>query len=179
MPIAAASAAFARHLRTRLEEAGALDGWTVETMTLPEARTKPGHGIALVLWRVQPDESPGDTEPLRTASKGDPPEGVGLKLRFLLVVRGDDGGAEQTMIGRCMAALDQHPVVGDAGGSPGSITAEALVVAVETPSDDHYLRLVEACGDPPPLAVPYVARSVRLRPPVAGRIPDPSGTEMP
>jgi hypothetical protein len=178
MPIAAASAALVRHLRARLEEAGALEGWTIEAMTLPEARTKPGHGVAVVLWRVQPDEPARDTSPLRTASRADPPEGVGLKLRYLLVVRGNDGEAEQAMIGRCVAALDQHPVVGEAG-APGDIAAEALVVAVETPPDDAYLRLVAACGDPPPLVVPYVARSVRLRPPAAGRIPDPPGTEMP
>ena len=178
MPIAAASAALVRHLRARLEEVGALEGWTIEAMTLPEARTKPGHGVAIVLWRVQPDEPAGDTSPLRTASRADPPEGVGLKLRYLLVVRGNDGEAEQAMLGRCMAALDQHPMVGEAG-APGDITAEALVVAIETPPDDAYLRLAEACGDPPPLVLPYVARSVRLRPPAAGRIPDLPGTEMP
>ena len=61
----------------------------------------------------------------------------------------------------------------------GSVAADALVVAIEAPADDAYLRLAAACGDPPPLAVPYVARSVRLRPPAAGRIPDPPGTEMP
>ena len=178
MPIAAASDALVRHLRARLEEAGALDGWTVDAMTLPEARTNPGHGITLVLWRVQPDEPAGDTSPLRTASKGDPPEGVGLMLRYLLVVRGSDGGAEQTMLGRCMAVLDRHPVAEETG-APGSVTADALVVTIEAPPDDAYLRLAEACGDPPPLIVPYVARSVRLRPPVAGRIPDPPGTDTP
>jgi Pvc16 N-terminal domain len=178
MPIAAASTALVRHLRDRIEEAGALEGWTVASTTLPEARTNPGHGVALVLWRVQPDEPAGDTSPLRTASKGDPPEGGGLKLRYLLLVRGGDGAAEQTMLGRCMAVLDRHPVV-DEAGRPGAIDAEALVVSVEAPPDAAYLRLVEACGDPPPLAVPYTVRSVRLRPPAAGRIPDPPGTEMP
>jgi hypothetical protein len=178
MPIAAASEALVRHLRARLEEADALEGWTVEATTLPEARTNPGHGVTLVLWRVQPDEPAGDTSPLRTASKADPPEGIGLKLRYLLVVRGNDGGAEQTMLGRCMAVLDRHPVAEEMG-TPGSVAADALVVAIEAPPDDEYLRLAEACGDPPPLAVPYVVRSVRLRPPVAGRIPDAPGTEMP
>jgi hypothetical protein len=178
MPIAAASDALVRHLRARLEEAGALDGWTVEVTTLPEARTNPGHGVALVLWRVQPDEPAGDTSPLRTASKGDPPEGGGLRLRYLLVVRGSDGYAEQTMLGRCMAVLDRHPVA-EGAGAPGAIAADALVMAIEAPPDDAYLRLAAACGDPPPLVVPYVARSVRLRPPAAGRIPDPPGTKMP
>jgi len=171
MPIATASDTLVRHLRARLEEAGAPDGWTVDATTLPGARTNPGHGITLVLWRVQPDEPAGDTSPLRAASKGDPPEGGGLKLRYLLMVRGHDGGAEQTMLGRCMAALDRHPVVEDAGAR-GGIAAEALVVTLETPADEAYLRLVEACGDPPPLVVPYAVRSVRLRPPAAGRIPD-------
>ncbi len=82
------------------------------------------------------------------------------------------------MLGRCMAVLDRHPVVEDAGAR-GSVAAEALVVTVETPADEAYLRLVEACGDPPPLVVPYAVRSVRLRPPAAGRIPDPPGTEIP
>lgn len=178
MPIAAASDALVRHLHARLEEAGALEGLTIETMNLPEARANPGHGVALVLWRVQPDEPAGDTSPLRTASKADPPDGGGLKLRYLLVARGSDGHAEQTMLGRCMAALDRHPVVEDAGAR-GGIAAEALVVTLETPADEAYLRLVEACGDPPPLVVPYAVRSVRLRPPAAGRIPDPPGTEIP
>jgi hypothetical protein len=179
MPIAAASTAIVRHLQARLEEAGALEGWSVASTTLPEARTNPGHGIALVLWRVQPDEPAGNTAPLRTASRADPPEGGGLKLRYLLLVRGGDSVAEQTMLGRCMAVLDRHPVVAGQAGAPGGIDAEALVVSVEAPPDDAYLRLVEACGDPPPLVVPYVARSVRLRPPAAGRIPDPPGTPMP
>lgn len=176
MAIAAASEALVRHLRTRLAEGGS-EAWPIEAMTLPEARTRPGHGIALVLWRVQPDEPPGDTSPLRTASKGDPPEGVGLTLRYLLVVRGSDAVAEQSMIGRCMEVLDRHPVVEEPGAA-ANIAAEALVVTVETPPDDAYLRLAEACGDPPPLLVPYAVRSVRLRPPVAGHIPDvPPGAE--
>jgi hypothetical protein len=179
MPIEAASDALVRHLRARLEETGPLEGWAVEAMTLPEARTKPGHGVALVLWRVQPDEPAGDTSPLRTASQADPPEGGGLKLRYLLVVRGRDGEAEQEqmMLGRCMAMLDRHPVVEDAG-APGSVAADALVVAIEAPPDDAYFRLAEACGDPPPLVVPYTVRSVRLRPPAAGRIPEPRGPEV-
>jgi hypothetical protein len=116
---------------------------------------------------------------LRTASKADPRDGGGLKLRYLLVVRGgSDGEAEQTMLGRCMAALDRHPVVEEAG-APGNVAADALVVTIETPPDDAYLRLVEACGDPPPLVVPYTVRSVRLRPPAAGRIPDPPGEGTP
>jgi hypothetical protein len=132
---------------------------------------RPGHGIALVLWRVQPAELDGDTSPLRTASKGDPPEGVGLKLRYLLVVRGIDAATEQAMLARCMAVLDCHPVIEELG-SAANIAAEAFVVAVETPSDEAYLRLAKACGDPLPLLVPYVVRSVRLRPPAAGHIPD-------
>ena len=146
-------------------------------MTLPEARTKPGHGVALVLWRVQPDEPTGDTLPLRTASKADPPDGGGLKLRYLLVVRGSDGEAEQAMLGCCMAVLDRHPVVEEAR-APGNVAAGALVVTIEAPPDDAYLRLAEACGDPPPLVMPYTVRSVRLRPPAAGRIPDPPGPDV-
>ena len=178
MPVAAVSDAFARHLRSRLEEAGALEGWAVRTMTLREARARPDDGIALVLWRVQPDEPSDDDSPLRAASQADPPEGVGLRLRYLLVVRGADAGAEQTMLGRCMAALDQHPVVQQADGS-GSVPAAALVVAVEQPPDDAYLRLVEACGDPAPLLMPYVVRRVPLMPPSAGRVADRPGTVMP
>ena len=82
------------------------------------------------------------------------------------------------MLGRCMAVLDRQPVVEEAG-APGGIVADALVVTAETPPDGAYLRLAESCGDPPPLAVPYAVRSVRLRPPAAGRIPDPPGTEIP
>ncbi|MGG5811122.1 Pvc16 family protein [Falsiroseomonas sp. CW058] len=162
MPIAAASEAIRRHLQSLLGPGG--DGGGVEVMTLAEARTRPGHGIALVLWRVQPDESAGDTFPQRQASKGDPPDGGGLRLRYLLTVRGQDGPAEQALLGRCMALLDANPVVGGAG-DPADIMAEALVLTTEAPSDEAYLRLAEACGDPPPLVVPYLVRSVRLRPP--------------
>ncbi len=180
MPIAAASAALVRHLRARLGEAGALDGWDVQAMTLREVRAaESGRGVALVLWRVQPDEPAGDDDPpARIASKANPPDGGGLVLRYLLLARATDGQAEQTMLGRCMAVLDRHPVAEETGEA-GAITADALVVTIEAPPDDEYLRLAEACGDPPPLVVPYVVRSVRLRPPVAGRIPDPPGTEIP
>jgi Pvc16 N-terminal domain len=93
------------------------------------------------------------------------------------VVRGSNWEAEQTMLGRCMAVLDRHPVVEEAR-APGSVAADALVVTIEAPPDEAYLRLVEACGDPPPLVAPYTVRSVRLRPPAAGRIPDPPGTDV-
>lgn len=173
MPIAAASDALVRHLRARLDEdGGGLDGWAVEATTLPEVRNGSGRGIALVLWRVQPDEPAGDDLPARVASQADPPGGGGLKLRYLLVARGDGGQAQQDMLGRCVAALDRHPVV-EGPGEPGAIAATALVAAMEAPSDELYLKLVEACGDPPPLAVPYAVSNVRLLPPAAGRIPDP------
>lgn len=171
MLIAAASDALARHLRARLRETGAWEEWAVEAMTLPEARHWQGPGVALALWRVQPDDTPGDALPLRTGSEAEPLEGMGLKLRYLLVVRGADPRVELAMLGLCMAVLDRHPVI-EEPGAPGGGGAEALVVAIETPPDGAYLRLVEACGDPPPLLVPYAVRSVRLRPPVAGHIPD-------
>jgi hypothetical protein len=170
MPIAAASDALLRHQRARLEEAGALEGWTVGAMTLPEARTNPGHGVTLVLWRVQPDEPAGDTSPLRTASKGDPPEGVGLKLRYLPVVRGGDGGAEQSMLGRCMAVLDRHPVVEETG-SAGSVTADALVVAVEAPPDDALHALGR--GLRRPAAARRAVRGPQRAPAPAGGRPHP------
>ncbi len=140
----------ARHLRARLEEVGVLEGWTVEGTTLRGARAKQeDNSIALVLWHVQPDDPSGDTSPLRTASKANPPEGVGLKLRDLLVVRGTRARAEQAMLGRCMAALGQHLVAQDPV-PPSGRPAAALVVAVETPPpDDAYLRLATACWSRP------------------------------
>ncbi|CAA9239312.1 MAG: hypothetical protein AVDCRST_MAG27-1443 [uncultured Craurococcus sp.] len=163
MPIAAASAALARHLHASLEQAGALQGMEVEAMTLSQARTNPGHGIALILWRIQPEESAGDTSPVRTASRADPPEGAGMRLRYLLTVRGPDSAAEQAMLGSCMRALERNPVIQSAGG-PGDIEAEALVVTLEQLPDETYLRLLDACGDPPPLLLPYMVHSMRLRP---------------
>jgi hypothetical protein len=174
MPIATASDTLVRHLRARLEEAGAPDGWTVDATTLPGARTNPGHGITLVLWRVQPDEPAGDTSPLRAASKGDPPEGGGLKLRYLLMVRGHDGGAEQTMLGRCMAALDRHPVAGETG-APGGIAADALVVANRGAAG----RRLPAPGRGPrrPAAARRAVRGAQRAPaPAGGRAhPGPAG----
>lgn len=182
MPIAAASDALVRHLRARLDEAGALEGWDVEAATLREARedgdSRGRRRVALVLWRVQPDEPGRGDLPARAASQADPPDGGGLVLRYLLLARGGDGRAEQTMLGRCMAVLDQHPVV-EEPRAPGDIAAMALVVTVETPPDDAYRALAAACGDPPPLLVPYTVRNVRLLPPTAGRVPDAPGTEMP
>ena len=182
MPIAAASDALVHHLRARLDEADALEGWDVRAMSLREARAaaEPGPGVAaLVLWRVQPDEPAGDIDPpARIASKADPPEGGGLLLRYLLLARGEDARAEQEMLGRCMAVLDQHPVV-EGPGAPGDIAATALVVTAETPPDDMYWKAVEACGGAPSPVVFYAVRNVRLLPPAAGRVPDPPGTEMP
>jgi hypothetical protein len=163
MPIAAASAALTRHLRASLEQGGVLQGMEVEAMTLSQARTNPGHGIALILWRVQPEENPGDTSPLRTASKADPPEGTGMRLRYLLTVRSHDSAAEQAMLGHCMQVLERNPVIQSAG-EPGDIEAEALVVTLEHLADETYLQLLEACGDPPPLLLPYMVHSMRLRP---------------
>ena len=180
MPIASASDTLVRHLHDRLAEAGVLDGWDVVATTLREAREgrAGSRRVAFVLWRVQPDEPARDELPARIASKADPPNGGGLVLRYLLLVRGDDGRAEQTMLGRCMAVLHQHPVV-EGPGTPGGLDAMALVVTIETPPDDTYRGLAGACGDPPPLVVPYTVRNVRLLPPMAGRVPDPPGTEMP
>jgi uncharacterized protein DUF4255 len=178
MPIAAASEALVRHLRDRLGEAGGLDGWDFGTTTLRQIREAgAGRGVAFVLWRVQPDEPAGDDDPpARIASRADPPEGGGLVLRYLLLARGGDGLEEQTMLGRCMAVLDRHPVV-EGPGAPGAIASTALVVTIETPSDEAYCKLAEACGDPPPLVVPYAVRNVRLLPPAAGRVPDAPATE--
>jgi hypothetical protein len=184
MPIAAASDALARHLRARLEEAGALEpGWSVDATTLSEVGTIADNVVALVLWRVQPDEpaTGDDTALLRAASKADPSEGGGLKLRYLLTVRGSPAAAAQTMLGRCLAVLDQHPVVEAGGAAAGGGWAEAaaLVIAVESLPDAAYLQLVEACGDPPPLLVPYAVRRVPTMPPTAGRVPDHPDTELP
>ncbi len=163
MPIAAASAALARHLRASHERDGTLHEMEVTAMTISQARTNPGHGIALILWRIQPEENPGDTSPLRTASKADPPEGVGMRLRYLLAVRGHDSEAEQAMLGHCMQALERNPLIQSAG-APGDIDAEALVVTLEHIPDETYLQLLEACGDPPPLLLPYMVHSMGLRP---------------
>jgi Pvc16 N-terminal domain len=172
MTIAAASDALALHLRSRLQAAGALEGWAVEARTLRDARAGTDKLVALVLWRVQPDEPSDDSNaPLRAASQADPPEGTGLKLRYLLLVRGAPAADEQRMLGYCMAALDRNPVVADTSAPSGRST-EALVVAVETPPDEAYLRLVGLCGDPPPLVVPYVARTIPLNPLPAGGEPD-------
>ena len=180
MPIASASDALVRHLHDRLAGAGVLDGWDVGATTLREAREGivGSRRIAFVLWRVQTDEPTRDDRPARVASQADPPDGGGLALRYLLLVRGDDGRAEQTMLGRCMAVLHQHPVV-EGPRSPGGLDAMALVVTIEAPPDDTYRGLAEACGDPPPLVVPYTVRNVRLLPPAAGHVPDAPDTEMP
>lgn len=180
MPIAAASDTLARHLRTRLEEASALEpGWSVDATTLSEVGTIGDNIVAFVLWRVQPDgpaEHDDETPPLRAASKADPPEGGGFKLRYLLTVRGSPAAAAQTMLGRCMAVLDQHPVAETGAGEGGPA---ALVVAIEALPDEAYLRLIAACGDPPPLLVPYAVRRIPTMPPTAGHIPDHPGTELP
>ena len=129
--------------------------------------------MALVLWRVQPEEPAERNAPLRAASKGDPPEGTGLRLRYLLLVRGTTAAEEQTMLDRCLVVLDRNPVV--AGGP-----AEALVVAAEIPPDDAYLSLLRLCGDvPPPLLLPYTVRSVPTLPPLAGRPPKTSDSPAP
>ena len=71
MPIAAASDALVTHLRSRLEQAGALEGWTVEARTSGNsAQAQQDNLVALVLWRVQPDEPSGESAPLRAASQG-------------------------------------------------------------------------------------------------------------
>ena len=69
-------------------------------------------------------------------------------------------------------------MVGD-DDRPGGLAEAALVVAVEALPDDEFLRLVEIRGDPLPLLVPYVVRSVPLMPPMAGHIPTRSGTAEP
>jgi Pvc16 N-terminal domain len=178
MSIASTSEALAAHLRGRLEASGGLEGWTVEARTARDAAAGRDHGlVALVLWRVQPDEPPGGGDtPLRAASKGDPPDGTGLKLRYLLLVRGTTAAEEQAMLDRCLAALDRNPVVGDSG-APGGLSAEALVVAVEALPDEAYLRLMDLCGGAPALLVPYAVRAVPLLPPAAGRVPErPEGS---
>ncbi len=141
MPITAASDALVRHLRVRLGEAGGLDGWDIRATTLRDARAaEAGRGIALVLWRVQPDEPAGeDDPPARIASQADPPDGGGLVLRYLLLARAEDGRAEQAMLGRCLAVLHRHPVV-EGPGAPGDIAATALVVTIETPPDGVLLE---------------------------------------
>ena len=63
MPIAAASEALVRHLRARLEEADALEGWTAEATTLPEARDR-RHLAELAAAPDLPPPTPGDLDRL-------------------------------------------------------------------------------------------------------------------
>jgi len=167
MSIAATSEAFAGHLRSLLDAAGGTEGWTVEARTVRAAvAAERKKVVTLILWRVQPEEPSDRDAPLRAASKGDPPEGTGLRLRYLLLVRGATAAEEQTVLDHCIAELGRNPVI--AGGP-----AEALVVTLETPPDEAYLRLLALGGDvPPPLLVPYAVHSVPMLPPAAGRPPE-------
>jgi hypothetical protein len=166
MSIAATSEAFAGHLRSLLDTAGGTEGWTVEARTVRAAvAAERKKVVTLILWRVQPEEPSDRDTPLRAASKGDPPEGTGLRLRYLLLVRGATAAEEQTVLDHCVAELGRNPVI--AGGP-----AEALVVTLEAPPDEAYLRLLALGGDvPPPLLVPYAVHSVPMLPPAAGRTP--------
>jgi hypothetical protein len=154
MPITAASDALVRHLRARLGEAGGLNGCDIQATTLRDVRTAgTDPGIALVLWRVQPDEPSGeDDSPGAHRFQGDPPDGGGLVLRYLLLARGLTGGRSR----RCSAAA-WRCCTGTRSWKGRGSRAASLRRPWWSRSKRRrttVLKAVEACGDPPPLVVP-------------------------
>lgn len=173
MSIAACTEAFVAHLRGLLEASGAAEGWTVAAHTVRLVARERTKSVALVLWRVQPNEPPDDEPPMRVASLGDPPRGTGLNLRYMLLAQGATSTEEQAMLGLCMTVLDRNAVV-PLGGT--MTAAETLVVHVETPDDVAYLRLLALLGDDAPtLMLPYLVRCVPTLPPMAEPMPDNAG----
>lgn len=125
----------------------------------------PNH-VTLFLYRV-------DVDPTRRHVEVPPESGsltsrvaLGLDLRYLLTVWAQTAEREQQTLGECMEILDEHAVISgdqldDAYAWPEDTT---LKISLDSLSHEDMLRLWDSLEPAYHLSIPYVVRTIRMRP---------------
>jgi len=165
MSIAACGQTLVDLLTARLTEVGLLGNYKVLLMTPREITKDLQNTIALVLYRVDVDQTrrhvrlprATPTSPMRTA--------LGLELHYLLAVWGAGSAAgEQVTLGDCMSIFDRNAVI----SGPLLSTAyswepdDALNMTIDSVSVEDMWRLWDGIDAAYQLSIPYLVRTVRL-----------------
>jgi hypothetical protein len=154
-------------LTARLTEAGLLGDYKVLLMAPREITKDLQNTIALVLYRVDVDQTRRHVRLPRATSTSPMRSALGVELHYLLAVWGKGSAAgEQVTLGDCMSILDVNAVI----AGPLLSTAysweadDALKIAVDSVSVEDMWRLWDGIDAAYQLSVPYLVRTVRLAP---------------
>ena len=154
-------------LTARLTESGRIGDYSVSLMAPREIAKDLQNTIALVLYRLDVDQTRRHVTLPRIAPTAPARTALGLELRYLLAVWGKSSAAgEQVMLGHCMDILDRNAVISgpllsaDYAWEPH----DALKLSIDSVSVDDMWRLWDGIDASYQLSVPYLARTVRLPP---------------
>jgi hypothetical protein len=154
-------------LTARLTEAGLLGDYKVLLMAPREITKDLQNTIALILYRIDVDQTRRHIQLPRTTPTSPRRSALGVELHYLLAVWGKGSAAgEQVTIGDCMSILDVNAVI----AGPLLSTAytwepdDALKVTINSVSVEDMWRLWEGIDAAYQLSVPYLVRTIRLAP---------------
>jgi len=165
MSIAGAGQTIVDLLQARLTETGSIGDYQVALMAPREIVRDLENRIALILYRVEADQTRRHVDLPRRAPNWQPRQALGLELRYLLAIWGRASAAgEHVMLGNCMQILEENAVV----SGPLLSTAytweprAALKVTIDLMTTHDLLRLWDSIDAAYQLSVPYLMRTVTL-----------------
>lgn len=167
MSIAGASSSLVKLLQQKyVERHGDLGGFTIRPINSGNLTPLPSNQITLLLYRVGVQPCHRHVELPRAGPVRPSRISLGLELRYLLTVWADNAEGQQQVLGNCMEILDQHAqLAGDLLDPAYSWEdGEELAISLEHMSNEDLMRLWDSLDPPYQLSVPYVVRTVRLRP---------------
>ncbi len=167
MTIAGASSSLIT-LRQRefAERHGGLGEYTFKVLSSSEIKTGITKHVTLYLYRVHVDPTRRHIDIPSTEMREPSRFALGLELRYLLTVWGGDAVAEHQILGECMEILDEHAIVSGALLDPAYPweDGDALKLSIEPLANEDMMRLWDSLEPTYQLSVPYLVRTVRLRP---------------
>lgn len=167
MSIAGSSSSLIGLLRRRYFEInGDLEGFAFKVFRTADFSSDPADHVTLFLYRVDVDRTRRHSDLPRETPQSSRRTALALELRYLLTVWGETAEREQEVLGACMEILDQHAVL-SGGLLDSNYTWEEgteIKVALESISNEDMLRLWDSLEPAYHLSVPYLVRTVLLRP---------------
>ena len=165
MSIAGAGQTIVDLLQARLTETGNIGDYQVSLIAPREIVRDLENRIALVLYRVEVDQTRRHVDLPRRSPSWQPRTALGLELRYLLAIWGRASAAgEHAMLGNCIQILEENAVISGPLLSP-AYTWEpraALKVAIDLITTHDLLRLWDSIDAAYQLSVPYLVRTVTL-----------------
>ena len=167
MSIAGSSSSLIRLLQRHYFDAhGDLGGFTFRVFTTADFSGDITDFITLFLYRVDVDRTKRHTDLPRATPQSPKRTSLALELRYLLTVWGTTAEREQEALAECMEILDQHALLSGELLDPNYIWEEGaeIKVALESISNEDMLRMWDSLEPAYRLSIPYLVRTVLLRP---------------